>query len=163
MYLNWFVENHVFLRMNKNISVFEEAYNVLTERTSFSKNTAFGEMHPDGYLWIVKHEKIKILIEERQSHKYIYILDGNKFHIRALEYKYNYPKYRKYELKGLTETKFKEMDFKPHYEDLRDCGYILSIDLFNKICYGVNDRTINAINGIEDWLNYLRNPEKLNQ
>ena len=178
LYLRWFNERYAALRMIKNMPIFEKAFNLLTERGNFSRDNAFGEMHCDGYLWVMKHEKIKVIVEERQSYKYIYIDDGSSFHIRALDYQSNYPAYRRNELKGITEAKFKKQGFKPYcpqdvnskrfgaftYGDARDEGYIMSMEYWFKgheKCEYADGRTISAAQMIEYWQVYLDNPNEL--
>ena len=178
LYLGWFYDRYVALRMLKNMPIFERAYELLTERKHYSRNNAFGEMHCDGYLWILKHDTIKVIVEERQSYKYIYINDGNHFYIRALEYKYNYPPYRRKELKGITEAKFKKQGFKPHcpqdpneerfdaftYGDSRDDGHLLSMDYWLKgheKAENSDGHSIAAIKSLEYWVYYLDDPNEL--
>lgn len=177
MYLNWFFERYAAIRMMKNLPIFKKAYRTLTKRGNFSREDAFGEMHCDGYLWIEKHPTVKVIIEERQSFKYIYMYDGFHFHIRALDYAYNYPDHRKRELKGITIEKFRKQDFAPHcpekiserfdafsYGDRRDDGYILSMDCYMKGFEKVDSpdmRTISAITNLEYWVHYLDDPSEL--
>lgn len=178
LYLNWFNERYAALRMIKNLPIFNKAYKLLTERKNFSRNNAFGEMHCDGFLWVIKHDKIKVIVEERQSYKYIYIDNGSKFHIRALDYHGNYPAYRRNELKGISEIKFKKQGFQPYcpkdvntqrfgaftYGDSRDEGYIMSMEYWLKgheQCDYANSRTIAAAQMIEYWIPYLDNPDEL--
>lgn len=179
LYLRWFNQRYAALRMIKNLPIFEKAFKLLTERGNFSRRNAFGEMHCDGYLWVMKHEKVKVIVEVGQSHKHIFINDGFDFHIRALSYDSNYPAYRRNELKGITEKKFKEQGFEPYcpedyesgrfgaftYGDGRDDGYILSIKCLGMAdhaeCDFVNNKTIGAIERMEYWEKYLDNPEEL--
>jgi len=166
--LQWFINKYAILRMEKNLPIFEKAFNLLTERGHFSRTNAFGEMHPDGYLWVLKHEKIKVIVEERQSYKRIYIKDGNAFHIRDLQYENAYPQYYKTQLKGNTINKFKKLGFKPDtthkfrgfmFGDERDEGYIFS--KLSNICDYADSKSIYAIRNIEFWEPYLDNPNTL--
>ena len=177
LHLQWFYDKYAALRLLKNIPIFERAYDLLTERKNFSRRNAFGEMHGDHYLWIEKHPKIKVLVDQDQSHRYIYLMDGHRFHIRALEYEYNCPVYRRKQLKGITVAKFRKQGFKTKcqdnqdkrfgafsYGDERDDGYILSADLsikyHEKVEYA-DIRSISAIKNMEYWVPYLDDPEQL--
>jgi hypothetical protein len=154
----------------------DEAFEVLTERGNFSKETAFGEMHGDGYMWIVQHESVKVIVNQEQSFCYIYIDDGDNFHIRGLEYDGYYPSFIQSEFKRITVDKFKKQGFKPScpddgnkrfdaftYGDGRDIGYVLSVKYsrYGTKCEYVNDRTIWGIRNMENWSAYLENPENL--
>lgn len=177
LWLQSFNDRYAGLRLKKNIPIFEKAYKLLSERGHYSKKNSFGEMHCDGYLWIMKHESIQVIVEERQSYKYIYIKDGLDFHIRALNYSNNYPALKKIELKGITEDKFKKQGFKRYcsndvneerfsaftYGDERDKGYVLSACLiggFEKVDKA-NQRVNTVISLMEQWDYYLDNPEEL--
>lgn len=171
-YLKEFNKRYAGLRMKGMLPIFYKAYDLLTKRKCYSRKTAFGEMSRDGYIWIMKHDTIKVIVEERQSYKYIYIDDGSEFHIRALNYKNNYP--QKPELTGITEDKFKEQNFRHDFKqdgcngfkfgDARDEGYILSCE-YNfegmEEADHVNDRTLIAIDSIEFWDYYLDNPDEI--
>ncbi len=175
LHLRWFNQHYAALRMLKNKPIFDKAFKILTERGNFSRSNAFGEMHPDGYLWIEKHDTIKVIVEEWQSSRRIYIDDGYNFHIRALEYKYNFPEYRVAMLKGITIDKFKKQGFKPFcpdinrfkgftYGDERDDGYILSMYYLGSYyveCKYVNDMTLPVISRMESWEYYLDNLDEL--
>lgn len=178
LHVQWFVDRYAALRMIKNMPIFEQAYSLLTERGNYSRKNAFGEMHCDGFLWIEKHPKIKVIIEERQSYKYIYIKEPCKFHIRALAYNLNYPEYRRTQLKGITIDGFRKQGFVSFcpdnvnaerfgaftYGDARDEGYILSMDFLckgmEKIEYA-DSRTISAIENMKYWQVYLDDPTEL--
>ena len=178
LYLNWFYERYAALRMLKNLPIFEKAYKILTDRKNYTRKNAFGEMHGDGYLWIVPHPKIKVIVEERQSFRYIYISDGYKFHIRALDYECNYPALKKNELKGITIQKFRKQGFVPYcsmdvnakrfdaftYGDRRDDGYVLSMEYCLKGFEKVDNPdgwSLSAIKNLEYWEIYLDDPSEL--
>jgi hypothetical protein len=169
-YLRKFNDRYAGLKAVKQIPLFEKAFKILSDRGCYSKELAFGEMHGDGYLWVLKHKDIKVIIEQQQSYKLVYILDGLHFHIRALDYAMNYPQYRKTELKDITETRFKSIGFKLNntfkaftYGDERDSGYILSMCLIKGLesIEGSNTRTINVLELMKNWEYYLDNPDEL--
>lgn len=174
--LDWFTKNYVGLRFMKNKPIFDKAYEVLSQRGNFSKENAFGEMHGDGYLWIVPHDSVKVIVNEQQNFCYIYIDDGEDFHIRGLEYDGYYPSYRQHEFEGILVERFEQQGFKPScpedgtkrfnaftYGDGRDTGYVLSVyySNYSNDCKYVNDRTLWGIRNMEFWSAYLDNPEKL--
>ena len=172
-------KNYAGLRMLKQMTLFDRAFKMLTERGHFSRKNAFGEMCRDGYMWVEKHENVQVIVEVRQSYMHIFIKDGYRFHIRALDYKYNYPPLRKQELKGITVAKFKAQGFRPttnkdfdafRYGDNRDEAYIFSMvympprragDEEIMIVNGVNDRTLFIIDSLSFWEHYLDNPDDI--
>jgi len=177
-YLNFFYERYTALRMLKNLHIFEKAYKILTSRKNYTRENSFGKMFGDGYLWIVQHPTIKVIVSEWQSFHYIYINDGYNFHIRALDYELNYPTCRKIELKGISIQKFIKQDFVPYcplnvnvkrfaaftYGDSRDTGYILSmsyvLNRFEKVD-NPGRYCLHAIKNLEVWEPYLDNPSEL--
>lgn len=160
-------------RMLENKSIFDRAYDYLVENEMFSSEEAFGEMHADGYLWVEKHDEVKVIVEERQSYRFIYIDDGKSFHIRALDYEFNYPEARRKELEGVTVDRFREQDFRPNsnskfeafqYGDTRDEAYVLSLEYFlegHEKCDYADGATLFAIRGLEFWKPYLEDPTTL--
>jgi len=176
LHVQWFYDMYAAKRLLKNIPIFERAYELLTTRKNFSRRNAFGEMHGDNYLWIEKHDKIKVMVHEGQSYRYIFIMNGHIFHIRALEYQFNFPPYRKKQLQGITISKFRKQGFKDEclngkdrfdafsYGDNRDSGYILSANLqiknHEKVEYA-DLRTIYAIKSMEYWVPYLDDTTQL--
>ncbi len=130
------------LLLQKNMPIFERAYEVLTERGNYSRDNAFGEMKGDRYLWVEKHPSIKVLVLEAQSYSFIYIKDGFSFYIRAIANKLDYPEYRKVQYKNSTIEKFRKCGFKISksfsafaYGDGRDDCHIMSCEGM----YGLKD------------------------
>lgn len=177
LHIQWFFDRYAALRMLQKMPIFDRAYELLTERKHFSRANSFGEMHCDGYLWIEKCEDVKVIVEERQSFRMIYIKDSYRFHIRELYYKYAWPSYRRKKLWGISISKFRDQRFKPScpedidsrfgaftYGDARDEGYILSMDMliegFEKVEYA-NSGTLSAIKSLDFWVHYLDNPSEL--
>lgn len=189
-FIQSFFNKYTALRMIKNMPIFDKAYKVLTERGNFSREDAFGEMHGDGHIWVEKHPKIQVIVEEQQSFRHIFIKDGSNFHIRGLEYDMNYPIHNRTRLKGITISKFRKQNFVPFcpndvnvtrfngftYGDSRDEGYIFSGHLpitksSNKdielllgqtiTCDFADSRTLYAIKSMEFWVHYLNNIDDL--
>jgi hypothetical protein len=176
LYIQWFYNRFAALRMLKNMSIFDKAYKILTERKNFSKKTAFGEMHGDGYIWVERHPEIKVIVEEWQSYRLIWIKDSYKFHIRRLYYQYNYP--QNSVPKSFTIAAFRKQEFHPYcpsdynekrfdaftYGDNRDGGYVLSMDFLSKGFENSEyaDRsTLFHIDSLKYWDAYLNNPQDL--
>ena len=145
---------------------------MLAERKHYSRANAFGEMHCDGFLWIEKCEEVQVIVEERQSYRFIYIKDSTSFHIRELYYKWVYPAYNKKRLSGLTIPKFRKQGFKHYcpekdrfkgftYGDCRDSGYILSMNMYGNVfdkADRADERTLFAIDCLNFWEVYLDDP-----
>lgn len=191
LHIQWFYNKYAALRLKSVLPIFERAYELLTERGNFSRKNAFGEMHCEGYLWIEKHDEIKVIVEERQSYSNIYIYDGYSFHIRALDFATNYPQHRKNELKNIKLKGFIEQGFKPFcpndyniktfdaftYGDSRDDGYIVSVSglyksnempeeirkMFKNLisCDYADSRTLYMLDSLNFWTHYLDNPDDL--
>lgn len=162
----------------KVMPIFNRAYDLLTKMGKYSEKDAFGEMHGDRYLWIEKHDTIKVLVLKEQSHSFIYIKDGCSFYIRALEYGKEATEIKKYRSQNFKLGK--ALYFK--YGDGRDrkhvfsCGMVIekvpkgtSSNELVKALQGVSEssttdnpnyHTIHAIEQIAEWEYYLDNPDE---
>jgi len=179
LYVQWFLDNYVGGRLDKNMDLFNRAFALLTERGHYSRDNAFGEMHGDCYLWIEKCEHSQVLVYEQQSSRILFIKENlydetygedkpmfGKFHIREIWYKYAYPSWKKAQLKGYKLKDWRKADFKPSYGDARDIGYVATAEHNTLRGYetSIKDATMRAsaiIDLMGFWEVYLDNPEDL--
>jgi hypothetical protein len=175
LHIQWFYDRYCALRLLQKLPLFNRAYDLLVKRGNFSRHNAFGEMHCDGYMWVEKCDHSKIIVEERQSYKMIFIYGEDKFHIRELDYKWAYPPGRRGFLRELTLKKFKDTNFKTVPDnrdsnpgfwlgDSRDKGYIVSMDMFlpgREKIDRASQGSLAAINSIDFWEHYIDNPNEL--
>jgi len=183
LHVEWFLLNYVERRLESYMSLFDEAYKLMTKRKNFSRRSAFGEMHGDNYMWVCKCDHSQVICLETQSCKFLYIRKSNHhepdttystFHIRQLWTKYLYCPGESARLKGLTLKMFKDNDFSSingsfdsnkglWFGDNRDNGFVLSINKVNDHVYGDVDfeMAVSVIDNMAFWEIYLDDPTQL--
>jgi hypothetical protein len=168
LHLQWFYDRYAALRLIQRLPIFNQAYEVMTERENFSRKNAFGEMHGDCYMWIERNAQSKVICYENQNERLLYISEEFSFHIRRLDYKYNWHRepYKQAKLEVFRRTDFKEAKDNPafHYGDCRDVGYIGSVSMLlegREQVESAGRKTLHALKMMDYWQPYLDNPNDL--
>ena len=88
LYLEWVVEHFVGRKVRANIEDVKKVVETLKEKGFTEDNPhVFNDM--DNTLFYIPHETKLIFCSTSQNTRYIYILDGHKFHVRRYYAEYN--------------------------------------------------------------------------